>query len=57
MKTAEMIKLKKAYLEGLYGGIERYSKTDAEIIKHQIKMLDWVLEDNGAPVNIKREGK
>lgn len=57
MKTAEEIKVKKAYLEGLIEGIEKYSYSDAEEFRVQIKILNWVLEENGVPVNIKSEVK
>ena len=48
MKTAEEIKLKKAYLEGFVEGrdSEAYSYADVEEAKSQIKILDWVLEEN-----------
>lgn len=59
MKTAEEIKLKKAYLEGFVEGrkTDTYSCLDAEAAKSQIKILKWVLEGTVKPVNIKREGK
>ena len=52
MKTAEEIKLKKAYLEGLVEGMQNYSISDADIFRAQIKILDWVLEDTVNPVNM-----
>lgn len=57
MKTAEEIKLKKAYLEGLVEGMQNYSISDADIFRAQIKILDWVLEKSGTPGNIKCEGE
>ena len=57
MKTTEEINLKKAYLEGFVDGMQNYSISDAEIFRSQIKILDWVLEESGTPVNIKCEVK
>ena len=55
MKSAEEIKLKKAYLEGLVEGMQNYSISDAEVFRAQIKILDWVLNETVSPVNIKCE--
>ena len=57
MKTAEEIKLKKAYLSGVVEGMQNYSISDADIFRAQIKILDWVLEKSGTPGNIKCEGE
>ena len=59
MKTAEEIKLKKVYLEGFVEGheVSAYSYPEIEVLKAQIKILDWVLEESKTPVNIKCEVK